>query len=392
MAGSADAAPERRRKQLSLCLITPFSVVDFVDAELTTNSTKSYLAGNVGILSLAAALRENGCEAHLVNLDLLFLNFLARENFSFQTEYHPFQGLAVDSDRPTKPAPSTSSHFFEAVAEHLKSLSFDIFGFGSICSSYPLTLRLAREVKRLNPNSLVILGGPQASVVDVATMRAFPFVDFVVRGEAERTFTVLLNYLSAGPGGSQLEDIPGITFRNGADVIRNSNAPVIENLDDLPLPAFDLDPNLEDREAVHLEIGRGCPFACSFCSTNDFFRRNFRLKSSEKMIEQMKCLEQAYGIRNFSLIHDMYTVDRKKVMAFCEAVLACGHEFTWTCSARTDCIDDELIGLMARAGCRGIFFGIETGSSRLQAVIKKNLNLSEARERIECADDYCVSR
>ena len=77
------------------------------------------------------------------------------------------------------------------------------------------------------------------------------------------------------------------------------------------------------------------------------------------------------GIGNFSLIHDMFTVDRKRVVAFCDAILTCRDEFTWACSALTYRIHDELIARMARAGCRGIFFGIETGSERLQRAIKK---------------------
>lgn len=116
--GIADAACVRGRQQLTVCLITPFSVVDFIDAELTANSTRSYLAGNVGILSLAASLRENGYEPHLVNLDLLFLDFLVRENFSFQTDDH--HEPAVNSDGSLMSGPPNSSHFFEAVAEHLK--------------------------------------------------------------------------------------------------------------------------------------------------------------------------------------------------------------------------------------------------------------------------------
>src|SRR6185295_13886713 len=69
------------------------------------------------------------------------------------------------------------------------------------------------------------------------------------------------------------------------------------------------------------------------------------------------------------------TIDRKKVVAFCDAVVESGEKFTWGCSARTDCIDDELLELMARAGCTGIFFGIETGSQRLQHVIKTTVAL-----------------
>jgi hypothetical protein len=225
-------------------------------------------------------------------------------------------------------------------------------------------------------------------VVDVATMRDFPGVDFIVRGEADETLPSLLNALHGGHGGWEV--LAGLTYRRGGDVIRNPNAPAVKNLDRVPLPAFDLDANMSRRTGVHLEIGRGCPFACTFCSTNDFFRRNFRLKSTAKMLEEMRLIKDRYGIAYFSLVHDMYTIDRKKVVAFCEALLDSGGGFAWGCSARTDCIDDELIALMAKAGCRGIFFGIETGSERMQRVINKKLDLAEARERIRCADRHGI--
>jgi hypothetical protein len=104
------------------------------------------------------------------------------------------------------------------------------------------------------------------------------------------------------------------------------------------------------------------------------------------MVSDITRLKAKYGLNYFSLVHDMYTIDRKKVVAFCDEILASGEKFTWGCSARTDCIDDDLLQLMASAGCTGIFFGIETGSQRLQHVINKKLDLDEARLRIEAAD------
>jgi len=253
-----------------------------------------------------------------------------------------------------------------------------------------LTVRLAEALKQRYPASQIIIGGPQASVVDETTMRAFRCIDFVVRGEAEATLPALLGVLSGADEGISLTDIPGITYRRGGEIVRNANSPVIKDLDSLPLPAFDLDADIRTRGSVYLEIGRGCPFACTFCSTNDFFRRNFRLKSTPKMLAEMVGIRERYDIEGFSLIHDMYTVDRKKVIEFCEALLENGRAFTFGCSARTDCIDDDLIALMAKAGCVGIFFGIETGSARLQSVIKKRLDLSEARARIRCADRHGI--
>ncbi len=350
----------------TVCLLSALTVADFIDFELVTE-THSTTGAQLGILTLAAILRKEGFSCQVVNLDDLFLAFLKEQH----------QSVEGEDGR-------NDEFFLPFVVEHLKTLRFDVFGLSTICSSYPLTLRLAAEIKKINPKSKVVLGGPQASVVDVPTMKAFPCIDFIVRGEADETFHALLMRLATNEG--NWENLQGITFRRGDQVVRNANAPVVTNLDALPLPALDLDPHLRKRGGIHLEIGRGCPFACTFCSTNDFFRRNFRLKSPGKMIEEISFIKKEYGINYFSLVHDMYTVDRRKVIAFCEAVRESGEMFTWGCSARTDCIDDDLIRLMGEAGCRGIFFGIETGSQRLQHVIKKNLDLKEAVSRIAFAD------
>ena len=79
------------------------------------------------------------------------------------------------------------------------------------------------------------------------------------------------------------------------------------------------------------------------------------MKSPHVLVEQMRSIKNTYGIDSFDLIHDMFTVDRKRVVSFCEAVAQSGEELYWGCSARTDCIDDELIDLMAANGCIGIF-------------------------------------
>src|SRR5437660_4516521 len=140
------------------------------------------------------------------------------------------------------------------------------------------------------------------------------------------------------------------------------------------------------RDTAALELGRGCPFACTFCSTNDFFRRNFRLHSPERMLRDMRAIATQYGIRSFVLVHDMFTVDRRKVAAFCDAMIASGEGFTWSCSARTDCVDEELLELMARAGCKGIFYGVEVGSDKMQMVIDKHLATQRAHETIDASE------
>jgi len=344
---------------MQICLVSPPTITEFTGNHVTESEAIRLIAEHapLGILSLAAVLEQVEIHPLVIDLNRLYYDY-------------------VRSGKTLDPEEDFCGH----VVATLQSQDFDVFGFSTICSSYPLTLRLAREVKRTHPEAAIILGGPQASVVDVQTLEAFSFVDLIVRGEAEETFPLALEALSKGRA---YEQVPGITFRNGNNIVRRPNAPVIANLDDLLLPAFHLYPNIESSSYLPLEIGRGCPFACSFCSTNDFFRRQFRLKSSDKVLAEMKLLQQRYGVTRFDLVHDMFTINRKKVVAFCETLKQSGEKFRWNCSARTDCIDDELIDLMAETGCEGIFFGIDSGSDRVQEMINKGLDLSEARLRIK---------
>lgn len=264
----------------------------------------------------------------------------------------------------------------------------DVHGFSSICSSYPLTIRIAQAVKAARPDSIVLLGGPQASVVDLQTLAAFRFVDFVIRGEAELALPVFLDELA---NERKLSRVPSLSYRWQSKPRRNPGAPVLEDLDSIPLPAYHLVGGLRGATKASLELGRGCPFACTFCSTNDFFRRRFRLRSPNRVLSDMRALAAAYGVREFELVHDMFTVDRRRVEAFCEAMLASGEAFRWACSARTDCVDEELLALMSRAGCMRIFFGVETGSPKLQKIIDKHLDLDWAEQIIITTEQLGMS-
>ncbi|HEX7294416.1 MAG TPA: radical SAM protein, partial [Pyrinomonadaceae bacterium] len=346
---------------MKICLISPPTVIEFSERKVEACEAVRLIASHapMGVLTLAAVLEQQNLQPEVVDLNSLYYEYVSRESTG-----------------------KTGQDFCSFAGDALSRITADVFGFSTICSTYPFTLRFAERIRQDHPQSYMILGGPQASVVDVPTLQHFPFIDLIVRGEAEVTLVQLLDAISRNSG---FEQLPGLSYRKGAQVVRNPNAPVIEDLDGLPLPAFHLYPHLKECEYAPIEAGRGCPFACSFCSTNDFFRRRFRMKSPDVLVEQMIAVKKEYGISNFELIHDMFTVDRRKVVSFCEAVQRSGEQLSWTCSARTDCIDNELIDLMAEAGCNGIFFGIDTGSDRMQAIIHKRLNLSDADARIRYA-------
>ena len=268
-----------------------------------------------------------------------------------------------------------------ALADQIIARDPDVVGFTALGCNFVLVIRAAAELKRRFPELPILLGGPQASIVHRETLERFDVFDAIVRHEAEETLLPLLERLPA----RRFDDLPGISYRNAAgEVACNTGSPLIEDLDQLPMPAYDAYPLAElGLHQIRVEAGRGCPFACTFCSTATFFGRRYRLKSAARLLAEMDDLNRVYGFVDFNLTHDLFTVNRKKIFEFCETVKNRG--YAWRCSARVDCVDRELLQAMAKAGCREIYFGIETGSARMQAISCKRLDLALVDPMIELA-------
>jgi radical SAM superfamily enzyme YgiQ (UPF0313 family) len=309
----------------------------------------------IGLLTLAAVLEQQNYQVEVIDFGNLIL-----------------EGEIALDDRLSMSA-----------ARYLKERRGDVVGFSSRCDNYLFSLRIAERFRHLDPSTPIVFGGPQATITDVASMQKFDFIDCVVRHEAEFSFPALLEALRCGRA---FDDIPGLVYRRGGEVRRNPDPPLILDLDQIPTPAYHHFP-IETLEQMPIEVGRGCPFGCTFCVTNRYFNRRYRLKSANRIVEEVIRLRDLYGFTRFDFIHDMLTASRPLVMQLCRRIEESGVRIEWGCSARTDCIDRELLELMRATGCREMYFGIETGSPRMQKVVKKNLKLEGVHPALDmCAD------
>ncbi len=262
------------------------------------------------------------------------------------------------------------STLYEESASRILAEDPDAVGFTSLGCSFIFSLKVARYLKRRRADMPILLGGPHATILHDKMLRRFSEFDVVVRHEAEETLLPVLDGLRSW----DFAGVPGVTWRDGGEVRVNPGAPVVADLDSLPIPGFEYYPVEElGLKALRLDAGRGCPFECTFCSTASFFGRKYRLKSPARLVAELDLFHERYGFTDFKLNHDLFTVNKKKVLDFCEAVK--GRGYTWGVSARVDCVDDELLQAMWDSGCRGIYFGIETGSKRMQKVAQKRLDL-----------------
>lgn len=308
----------------------------------------------VGLLSIKATLDRDvaGCSTQVVELN----------------------GLVEAGEVPN------DAEFYEHLAGHVVRGAPDLVGLMTDADSLHHTVTMARTIKRRRPDVLVCLGGPGSSGLGRELLESFECIDFVVTGEGEETSVELVDALERGrdPSG-----ILGLHSRS-SNPARYARRPVLDDLDRLPVPAFDAY-DMGSGAPIYVDVGRGCPFKCSFCATAPFWQRRFRMKSIARVVSELELLRGTYGRRHVAFSHDIFTYDRAWTMDFCAAISAAALDITWSCSTRTDRIDDELLRAMADAGCVEIYYGIETGTVAQQRSINKRLDLDWSRGMIRAA-------
>lgn len=261
------------------------------------------------------------------------------------------------------------SGFYRDAAEKLCSDQPDLIGFMTETESYHHVLQICSEIKTLHPACKIVLGGPHASAVARATCETWPSIDYIVRSEGEVSFTELVRHIMSGTEGP----LPGVVQRcKDGTVIDGGERPLVDDLDSLPYPAYEQyqpDPG----EEIFFEVGRGCPFKCTFCSTAPFWKRKHRVKSAQRIVEELRHVVDLYGCQRVHFTHDLFTTDKAWVHEVCHALREAGTPVQWTCSSRVDTIDERLLASMASAGCCAIYFGIESGSARVLRDIRKHI-------------------
>jgi radical SAM superfamily enzyme YgiQ (UPF0313 family) len=237
----------------------------------------------------------------------------------------------------------------------------------------------ARAVKEADAGIHVCIGGPHTSVYPDETL-ALACVDSIVLGEGEESFPELVRRLEAG---RSLEGLAGVSFKAGGAVVKNPVCGFIQDLDAVPFPARELLEYRRYRSVIGarelfttLISSRGCPYNCLYCY--QAFGRRYRARSAANMIAEIRaCL--AIGIKEFWFFDDNFTVDRKRTLEFCDALLREGLNVSWDMRTRVDLLDEELLGRLKAAGCKRVFIGIESGVEKTLVTLRKRIDLGRAR-------------
>lgn len=260
----------------------------------------------------------------------------------------------------------------------LREFSPSHVGITFATSAYKEMLILGRIIKNYNPDIILIGGGPHASVLPEQTLKQ-SLLDVVVVGEGDDTLVDIID-------GIPLETIKGIFYKEGENIIQNPPRPLIENLDELSFPAwelYDLSRYKTTKSITRkwpvgfIETSRGCPYGCTFCSKN-VFGRKFRVKSPERVVDEIEHLLKL-GFKEIHPQDDCLTMDLDRARKICELIIKRKLNFPWIFGngIRADKVDENFLRKAKLAGCYRVHFGIESASQQLLNNIKKGETIEQ---------------
>jgi radical SAM superfamily enzyme YgiQ (UPF0313 family) len=284
------------------------------------------------------------------------------------------------------------NYSWEQARDIVQDWNPDYFGM-SVLSSYAFSCyRMAEIVKRINPSITVLLGGQHATGLDLQILQRHPSVDCIVRGEGEATVEEILERgISPSVKGIAIRDRQGNPFRTDP-------RPPIENLDSLPIPAYDL-VNMKgyfravnaSRPSFHRSLqytniitSRGCFAKCNFCGTPKTWG-GVRHHSPQRVCDIIEMLIKDYQAGDFWFNDDIFPPRKAFLREFAQEVKRRGLKFRYTCELRVDQANQETLDWLKETGCYHIFYGVESGSEKILKLVNKGATVKTAEEGVKRA-------
>lgn len=303
----------------------------------------------MGITFLAATIREKGYAVKIFDANVEKKPF--KQLFKILDEYKPnIVGLSFTS------LLAESAHYF------------------------------ADLIKKKDPNIIIIAGGYHSTVVPLEIIKDKNF-DFVVIGEGENTIIEWLEHYKNKQ--NNFDQIKGLVFRKGDEIIQTEHRELIPDIDSVPFPAYDLLPinkysSLASTRKPYVTFirSRGCPFRCLFCGVQKMFGRMYRCQTPEKTISEIDILIKDFGVKEINFKDSDFLIDKQNVTKFCQLLIEKKHNLIWTCNARVDMVNEEILELMKQAGCKLITFGVESGNQEILDHLKKDIKIHQTKETV----------
>jgi anaerobic magnesium-protoporphyrin IX monomethyl ester cyclase len=268
----------------------------------------------------------------------------------------------------------------------IEKFKADVVGFQVWSCDVPQVEQSLKIVKELNQNTITIIGGAHPSGNPRESLEHFQEADFAFRGEGEEGVALLARRMD-GDHAIEFGSIPGLIWRSSNGDVKYNRRSLVTDLDMLGMPAWDLIPPAEYPNAPHQGFAkafpvapiittRGCPFNCTFCASHSINGRKVRFRTIDHVLEEIELLQHKYGVREFHIEDDNFTISKKFVKEFCLKLKERNVHTYWHCSSgmRLDSLDNYLLRLMKGAGCYTFTVAIESGSDRVLKLMEKKMS------------------
>jgi len=257
------------------------------------------------------------------------------------------------------------------------------------CNTYTI-LRTLEIAKKANPEVKTVVGGQHFTALADESLKMYPEIDFIIRGEGEETLNDLVRNLDQK---LPLSGVKGLSFRHGTEIIHNPPRPLLENLDDLPFPGYHLVEEHMDKYHFKMmaysgagyalvEASRGCPHKCTFCSQWQHWQGKWRPKSPGRIADEMEHIYNEYGVSFLWLTDDNLGLG-SRTSALCDELISRGisQDISWFLQARSDDIvrNQDILPKMRKAGNYWIMAGLERHDSTALIDYHKGIKASDAK-------------
>lgn len=269
----------------------------------------------------------------------------------------------------------------------------DVVGISALTINALNANAIAEALKKTNLHAPIVFGGPHVTAAPIETMKSFRSFDIGVLGEGEMTFLELLDHVE---NDKSLDAVQGIVRRNEAgEPTINPPRRFIEDLDVLPLPAWDLLPNfpeayphnaLETKRlpAASILTSRGCPHKCTFCD-RAVFGTKVRHHSAEYTLNMLRHLKKNYGVKDIMFVDDNFLISREKLFTICDAMVQEKMDLKWYCISHVKFMSEDRLAKIREAGCWNMEVGIESGCERILRLLNRNTPKSEIAAAVKRA-------